>query len=86
MSVPLDRLYNFLYNVCNRDDLIIYGFFPHGSRKLEDITVLQNIKNTSWTAGMTAPALIFHDQEPLKYIKKLKLYSRKNKRLCRHIP
>jgi len=67
MSVPLDRLYNFLYNVCNRDDLIIYGFFPHGSRKLEDITVLQNIKNTSWTAGMTAPALIFHDQEPLNY-------------------
>ena len=67
MSVPLDRLYNFLHDICNRDDLIIYGFFPHGSRKLEDIRILQEILDTSWVARMTVPSLIFHDQEPLYY-------------------
>ena len=67
MSVPLDRLYNFLHDMCNRDDLIIYGFFPHGSRKLEDIRILQEIQNEDWVARMTVPALIFHDQEPLNY-------------------
>ena len=67
MSVPLDRLYNFLSDICNRDDLIIYGFFPHGSRKLEDIRILQEIQDTSWVARMTVPSLIFHDQEPLHY-------------------
>ena len=67
MSVPLDRLYNFLNDICNRDDLIIYGFSPYGSRKLEDIRILQNIQNQDWIARMTVPALIFHDQEPLHY-------------------
>jgi hypothetical protein len=70
MSIPLDRLYNFLSDICNRNDLIIYGFFPYGSRKLEDIKMLQDIQNKDWmakdwVARMTVPSLIFHDQEPL---------------------
>jgi hypothetical protein len=67
MSVPLDRLYNFLYDIANRDDLVIYGFYPHGSRKLEDLKILSDIKEWSWLKLMTSPCLIFHDQEPLNY-------------------
>ena len=67
MTVPLDRLYNFLYDVCNRDDLIIYGFSPHGSKKLEGLSLLKDPNQTSWISRMTMPAFIFHDQEPLYY-------------------
>jgi hypothetical protein len=63
MSVPLDRLYHFLADWVNHD-LIIYRWFPHGSRKLEDLgplythTAVQNITN---------PTIICHDQEPLSW-------------------
>lgn len=70
MSVPLDRLYNFLHDVCNHRDLIIYRFFPHGSRKIEDLTTLYprnvlNYKNNF---------VFYHDQEPLNF----DLYSQHN--------
>jgi len=75
MSVPLDRLYNFLYDIANRSDLLIYQFFPHGSRKLEDLKNLFTIKlGDSWINGMTAPCMILHDQEPLIY----HLYTKKD--------
>ena len=69
MSVPLDRLYNFLHSVCDHCDLIIYGFFPHGSRKLEDLIELgwRNWKKQDWFTQMTSPYMIFHDQELLMY-------------------
>lgn len=68
MSVPLDRLYNFLYDIANRSDLLIYQFFPHGSRKLEDLQDLFTIGlEKSWFQLMTRPCMILHDQEPLMY-------------------
>ncbi len=73
MSVPLDRLYNFLHDVCNHRDLIIYGFFPHGSRKLEDLVPI-NWKQPDWFTQMTSTYMIFHDQELLMY----HLYSLEN--------
>jgi hypothetical protein len=80
MSVPLDRLYNFLHDVCNHRDLIIYGFFPHGSRKLEDLIAL-NWKDRDWFTQMTSRYMIFHDQELLMY----HLYSLENfKQLVDH--
>jgi hypothetical protein len=74
MSVPLDRLYNFLNDLCNHYDLVIYGFFPNGSRKLQDIKMLCDTHGSSWIKSMTTPCLIFHDQEPLNY----NLYSKKD--------
>ena len=74
MSVPLDRLYNFLYDIANRNDLIIYGFYPHGSRKLDDLRCLQQRSLIPWVKAMTSPHLIFHDQEPLNY----NLYTKKD--------
>ena len=64
MSVPLDRLYNFLYDVCNHHDLIIYRFSPHGSRKIEDCTALFNF--TEFESKIKLP-MICHDQEPLRF-------------------
>jgi len=76
MSVPLDRLYNFLYDdITNRDDIVIYQFLPHGSRKLEDlIDTTSKISDRSWLKAMTTPCMILHDQEPLMY----HLYTKKD--------
>ena len=64
MSVPLDRLYNFLHDVCDRDDIIIYRFFPHGSRKISDLTRLQSYGLVDRCSNKF---VIFHDQEPLNF-------------------
>jgi hypothetical protein len=64
MSVPLDRLYNFLHSVVDHD-ITIYRFWPHGSKKLEDLLLLVPIMD--WDKRMTTPIVIFHDQEPLNF-------------------
>ena len=61
MSVPLDRLYNFIRDVCDQD-VIIYRFLPHGSKKVENL-----VQNDSSFAGNPFPVLICHDQEPLSW-------------------
>jgi hypothetical protein len=64
MSVPLDRLYNYLRDVCNHD-IIIYRFFPHGSKKLADCTPLSDdFTNVELFTKMHS---VFHDQEPLDF-------------------
>lgn len=63
MSVPLDRLYNHIDSLCDHD-VIIYRFFPHGSKKLSDLKML---KPAPWLEYMTQPLVMFHDQEPLNY-------------------
>jgi hypothetical protein len=63
MSVPLDRLYNYLHDVVNHD-IVIYRWNPHGSKKLEDLTPL---KETDFAKTITWPIMICHDQEPLNY-------------------
>jgi hypothetical protein len=72
MSVPLDRLYDFLHSV-NDHDLIIYGWRPHGSKKIQDLKAWNvgvdflNPVSEEWKISKTQPVLIFHDQEPLSY-------------------
>jgi hypothetical protein len=65
MSVPLDRLYNFLDSVSNHA-LLIYGWRPHGSKKLKDLVVWRQVSD-SWRERKMLPSMIFHDQEPLDY-------------------
>jgi hypothetical protein len=65
MSVPLDRLYNFLQSLCNRD-IIIYRWTPHGSRNLSDLTPIKTIQYQT-DVLLTIPPIICHDQEPLNY-------------------
>lgn len=73
MSIPLDRLYNFLHDHANQHDLIIYRFFPHGSKKLKDLQKL-NVSITSVQkqdvksfADQNIKIVFFHDQEPLNF-------------------
>lgn len=67
MSIPLDRLYNYIDSVAEktRDDaVLIYRFSPHGSKKIEDLLPL---KNVTWKEFSVRPQIICHDQEPLNY-------------------
>ena len=65
MSVPLDRLYNFLHDISNRA-LLIYRWTPHGSKKLEDLKALTYTPYPN-SLYLSDPAMICHDQEPLFY-------------------
>ena len=60
MSVPLDRLYNFLYDVAGHPNITIHRFFPHGSRTITDLTPLIDSPTKEFD-------VIMHDQEPLNY-------------------
>lgn len=63
MSIPLDRLYNFLHDHCDQD-VIIYRWFPHGSRKTEDCKPLFLYSKFDEISKLP---LICHDQEPLNF-------------------
>ena len=63
MSVPLDRLYDFLQTVCNHD-VLIYRYYPHGSRKIDDCTPLTTIHKS---LDANELCVVCHDQEPLDY-------------------
>ena len=67
MSIPLDRLYQYIESVAEeiRDDtVIIYRFYPHGSKKVED---LSNFREYFYLDYYTMPHLYCNDQEPLDY-------------------
>ena len=65
MSIPLDRLYDYLENLI-QEDVLIYRFFPHGSKKLDDLLPLYYTAN-NWIEKMTRPMVFAHDQEPLNF-------------------
>jgi hypothetical protein len=67
MSIPLDRLYNYIKDIAEgiyKDTVLIYRFYPHGSKKIEDLSSLQLL---SYITIFTAPAMYCNDQEPLNY-------------------
>jgi hypothetical protein len=63
MTVPLDRLYNFLNDVVDQD-IVIYRWHPYGSKLLQDLKLL---KDQTWFDMTTKPVVICHDQEPLMF-------------------
>lgn len=65
MSIPLDRLYNFLKDISNRDDIIIYRYWPHGSKNINDLSIITEIKQYNDYEKMTYIPVACHDQEPL---------------------
>ena len=67
MSVPLDRLYNFLHDVTSHNDLIIYRFYPHGSRKITDLKRLIEKNEKFFELHKLKDIVFFHDQEPLNF-------------------
>lgn len=68
MTIPLDRLYHYIENLCQQiwpESVIIYRFFPHGSKDFANLTYLRN--NYQRMELMTKPYVFCHDQEPLNY-------------------
>ena len=68
MSIPLDRLYHFIEKTAIKNyeaPVIIYRFWPHGSKNIQDITPL---KQYHWTQYQQTLGIWCHDQEPLDYV------------------
>jgi hypothetical protein len=63
MFVPLDTLYDYLDDVI-KQDLVIYRFWPHGSKNLEHLTPKRDY---TMFDCVTRPIMICHDQEPLNW-------------------
>jgi len=66
MSVPIDRLYQYIESIANHayGDVIIYRFWPHGSKNLEN---LKELRSNDWASAMINPCIVCHDQEPLDF-------------------
>ena len=67
MSIPLDRLYHFVEDIAQQvfeDRVIIYRFYPHGSKNVEDMAEL---RTENWQEIQLSPAMYCNDQEPLDY-------------------
>jgi len=67
MSIPLDRLYHYIKDIAQEvfdDHVIIYRFFPHGSKKIEDLTMSTFIDVYQL---QISPEIFCNDQEPLNY-------------------
>jgi hypothetical protein len=67
MSIPLDRLYHYIESVAQEvyGDTVIYHFYPHGSKNIEDIIAIS--KDTTVWNLLTQPQIYCNDQEPLNY-------------------
>lgn len=67
MSIPLDRLYHYLESIIS-DNIIIYRWTPHGSKKIDDLLPLAPDRLPSDPRiEMFKINMICHDQEPLDY-------------------
>ena len=67
MSIPLDRLYHYIESIAEEicdSHVVIYRFYPHGSKKSEDLTQLRTYP---WITEVIAPQIYCNDQEPLNY-------------------
>jgi len=65
MYIPLNQLYNFLDGHVDNNTLI-YRFLPHGSKNIEDLTLLK-INTQNWQENLQSVIMIMHDQEPLNF-------------------
>lgn len=66
MSIPLDRLYHYIESVAQEvyGDILIYRFYPHGSKKFEDLILSKQHQHRNI---LTYLQLICNDQEPLNF-------------------
>lgn len=67
MSIPLDRLYHYIESIADKvygDSVIIYRFWPNGSKNINDLSML---KPATWKEAVMNPVLYCADQEPLHF-------------------
>jgi hypothetical protein len=70
MSIPLDRLYHYIEDIANNifGNVVIYRFYPHGSKKIEDLSPLRHVHfRQDWYKSILSPEIFCNDQEPLNY-------------------
>jgi hypothetical protein len=74
MNIPLDQLYHYIQNVAEKiygDLVVIYRFYPHGSKNINDLNNLENFNyendSKEWLNKTICPLLWCNDQEPLDY-------------------
>jgi hypothetical protein len=69
MSIPLDRLYYYIERIVQEvyGDTIIYRFYPHGSKKIEDLKLHHSLDRYSWKQRHLMPVVYCNDQEPLNF-------------------
>jgi hypothetical protein len=82
MSIPLERLYNYIENIANNihgGRVLIYRFWPHGSKNINNLTALSNC--TRWFDVVQCPEIYCNDQEPLDWN-----FYQKSKRVNTDIP
>ena len=67
MSIPLDQLYHFIENIAKEinDNIVIYHFYPHGSKNIENLQELR--EDFTWQDYALNFSIYCHDQEPLNY-------------------
>ena len=68
MSIPLDQLYHYISQCAHKswgDRVIIYRFYPHGSKDLKNLNLLDD--HTSIQDIVVCPHLFCNDQEPLDF-------------------
>jgi hypothetical protein len=81
MSIPLDRLYHYIESIARdvrESNVIIYRFYPHGSKNVDDLDYMKPYK---WADSAGSPHMYCNDQEPLDFE-----YYEKNKRTTYHQP
>jgi len=67
MTIPLDKLYHYIESIAQDirgDSVIIYRFYPHGSKKIENLAPISKLEHTKF---FMSPHLYCNDQEPLNY-------------------
>jgi hypothetical protein len=67
MNIPLDRLYHYIENIAQEiygDRVIIYRFWPHGLKNINDLNMLYPV---DWYQLTPSPLIWCNDQEPLDY-------------------
>ena len=69
MSIPLDRLYHYINNLCQTihgDDVQLYRFYPHGTKDIQNLKKLVTPKNVYLERNLQ-PEIFSNDQEPLNF-------------------
>jgi len=67
MTIPIDRLYQYVEQCAQEiftHTVVIYRFWPHGSKNLNDLSPLRPF---SWKNQKSLPRIFCCDQEPMDY-------------------
>jgi hypothetical protein len=75
MNIPLDRLYHYIRDIAQEiygDRIVIYRFWPHGSKNINNLNNLnegthESLGVNEWTKKAISPNIWCNDQEPLDY-------------------